>query len=202
MDGNNIHPKHSNMAAIAGIFGLFILIGVFILFSPDSTKQKVSPAAEQNRENQDSEPSRELVNYGDVAKEQEPTPTTAGPSMPQNVEDPSNAQGITIKSNYVTYTPSTLDTILEDQGRALLFFHASWCPTCRAADKSIQTDGDQLPQNLTILKVDYDTETDLKRKYNVTYQHMFVLVDSNMNEITKWQGGGVETILENLNNSL
>lgn len=205
MDGNNIHPKHSNMAAIAGVFGLFILLGVFILFGTSSNRDMASPKpkgqeiSDVSAKDSVDTPNRELVNFGDVVKDQQEVPEAAGPNVPSDV---SSAPGLTLKPNYVTYSESTLDQILEDQGRALLFFHANWCPTCRSADLSIKNEGSSLPENLTILKTDYDKELDLKRKYAVTIQHTFVLVDANMNEITKWQGGGVETIIENLNNPL
>jgi hypothetical protein len=48
---------------------------------------------------------------------------------------------------------------------------------------------------VTILKTDYDKETELKKKYGVTYQHTLVQVDKSGNMIKKWSGGGT---LDNL----
>jgi len=45
-----------------------------------------------------------------------------------------------------------------------------------------------IPENLTILKVDYDSATDLKKKYAVTTQHTLVQVDQGGNLIKKWSG--------------
>jgi len=36
----------------------------------------------------------------------------------------------------------------------------------------------EIPENVNLLKVDYDNSTDLKEKYGVTMQHTFVLVDN------------------------
>ncbi len=69
----------------------------------------------------------------------------------------------------------------------VLFFHASWCPTCRALEKDINKK--IVPEGLTILKTNYDTEKALKKKYGVTFQHTFVQVDANGNMIKKWSGG-------------
>jgi len=67
----------------------------------------------------------------------------------------------------------------------VLFFHASWCPSCRSADSNIQETG---VDDFLLLKVDYDTHTDLRKKYGVTYQHTFVQVDANGDLIKKWSG--------------
>jgi thiol-disulfide isomerase/thioredoxin len=76
----------------------------------------------------------------------------------------------------------------------VLFFHASWCPTCRAADANIKANLLSIPSGLTIHQVDYDSSTELKKKYGVTYQHTFVQVDESGTLIKKWSGGGLDEI--------
>ncbi|MCA9750399.1 MAG: hypothetical protein KC414_14915, partial [Romboutsia sp.] len=66
------------------------------------------------------------------------------------------------------------------------------------ADKSIMNDGDLLPKNTSILRVTYDSDKELVRKYDVSVQHTFVLVDKTGKEIKKWTGGNIDTILSNL----
>src|SRR5690606_37693153 len=61
---------------------------------------------------------------------------------------------------YIDYDASKLSD--EDN---VIFFAASWCPTCRALDEGIKSDLSSIPADLTILKADYDKETDLKKKY-------------------------------------
>ncbi|MEK7564045.1 MAG: hypothetical protein AAB510_00550 [Patescibacteria group bacterium] len=46
----------------------------------------------------------------------------------------------------------------------------------------------KIPSDLSILDVDYDNSSDLKKKYGVTYQHTFVQVDKDGNMIKKWNG--------------
>jgi len=70
----------------------------------------------------------------------------------------------------------------------VLFFDASWCPTCKAVKKDINANLSNIPNSLSILDVDYDNSVELKKKYGVTYQHTFVQVDKDGNLIKKWSG--------------
>jgi len=76
-----------------------------------------------------------------------------------------------------------------ETGDVVLFFRASWCPSCKALDSSIKANLDSIPSDLTILDVNYDTETALKQKHGVTQQHTLVQVDAEGNQIAKWSGG-------------
>lgn len=73
-------------------------------------------------------------------------------------------------------------------GDVVLFFKADWCPTCRALDKDITANAPQIPAGLSILTLDYDASTELKKKYGVTYQHTLVQVDAQGDLVKKWSG--------------
>ncbi len=88
--------------------------------------------------------------------------------------------------SYESYAPSKLARA--SSGDIVLFFRASWCPSCKAVDADIRSHLEEIPAGLTILDVDYDTETALKQKYGVTYQHTFVQVDTEGKQIAKWSG--------------
>lgn len=90
------------------------------------------------------------------------------------------------KGTYEAYTPEKLENA--NGGNVVLFFRASWCPTCRALDADINANLNAIPEGVTILDVDYDNSTALKQKYGVTYQHTLVQVDADGNMITKWTG--------------
>jgi thiol-disulfide isomerase/thioredoxin len=87
--------------------------------------------------------------------------------------------------SYEPYDQSKL--ALAKTGPVVLFFHAAWCPDCRAIEKDILSSS--IPKGLTILKVDYDSSQELKKKYGVTIQHTFVKVDSDGKMLKKWSGG-------------
>jgi len=88
------------------------------------------------------------------------------------------------KGSYTDYSTAKLANA--ENGKVVLFFHAPWCPTCKEANTNFETS--QAPDGLTLLKVDYDSSRDLKKKYGVTYQHTFVQVDKDGNLIKKWNG--------------
>jgi thioredoxin-like negative regulator of GroEL len=90
------------------------------------------------------------------------------------------------KGSYEAYAPEKLAKA--DTGDVVLFFRAPWCSTCRALDAAIRSSAGEIPGGLTILDVNYDTETALKQKYGVTTQHTLVQVSSDGTLIKKWQG--------------
>jgi len=86
------------------------------------------------------------------------------------------------------YAKYNTSKVASAEGDVVLFFKASWCPTCRALDADIKDSLSDIPADLIILEADYDEETTLKQKYGVTLQHTLVQVDSEGEMISKWSG--------------
>lgn len=97
-------------------------------------------------------------------KVQSTTPEAATPS-------PAPAATATA-GTYVAYSANSIATT---KGTKVLFFHAPWCPQCRQLEASIKAG--KIPDNVTIMKVDYDSSQDLRKKYGVTIQTTLVRVD-------------------------
>jgi thiol-disulfide isomerase/thioredoxin len=97
---------------------------------------------------------------------------------------------------YAAYSSESL--AMAQKGKTVLFFHASWCPTCRTADADITKNAATIPAGATILKVDYDKEVALKQKYGVTSQHTFVEIDASGTLVEKWSGGNLSGIVSRL----
>lgn len=101
-----------------------------------------------------------------------------------------------IKSEWV-YKDYSAEALSSAEWNIVLFFAASWCPSCKTADKNLSTE--TIPEWLTILKLDYDSNLDLRKKYSITSQHAFVLVDNKGNEVKKWYASrDVENILNKI----
>ncbi|RJR28345.1 thioredoxin, partial [candidate division WWE3 bacterium] len=113
---------------------------------------------------------------GDSAAEEIMTPATGG---------------------YTNYDSSHLS--FANEGKVVLFFNAKWCPTCRALTKDVQSKISEIPEDVLILSIDYDSEKELKKKYGITYQHTLVQIDSLGNQIKKWSGSpNLESLLSNI----
>ncbi|MBI3576653.1 thioredoxin family protein [Candidatus Gottesmanbacteria bacterium] len=102
-----------------------------------------------------------------------------------------------ISPHYVWYSPQELAKA-QEKGRAVIYFWAGWCPTCKALNQELIQRSKELPEDVTVLKINYDQELDLKKKYHIVTQHTLVLVDKNGNEVKQWTGGNVDVIKEQL----
>lgn len=82
---------------------------------------------------------------------------------------------------YTTYKDGS---IASAKGTILLFFHAPWCPQCRMIEDDINQNG--LPDGVTVLKVDFDSSNELRKKYEVTLQTTFIKVNSDGDMLAKY----------------
>ena len=145
------------------------------------------------------------------------TPTPASEETTKTVGDKKEVDGIlTIDSNLAigsdsaitgpgSYEEYSQKAFGDSAGkRKVLFFHASWCPTCRPADTEFKSNLDKIPGDLVVFKVNYnDPETDdedraLAAKYGITYQHTYVQIDDDGKEIKKWNGGSLDKLLSQI----
>jgi len=107
-----------------------------------------------------------------------------------------------VDSRYLEYSKVALEKAATK--RRVLFFYASWCPTCRPADENFKENISKLPEDVTLIRVNYndpDTdqeEKDLAKKYGITYQHTYVQIDGTGKEVTKWNGGQINELLSNI----
>jgi thiol-disulfide isomerase/thioredoxin len=112
-------------------------------------------------------------------------PVTDAPASeaPANPEEVSETAG-----QYIPYGAyeSTADEFSDTN--VVLFFNAAWCSTCKVARDNFESSLDQIPSDLTIVVVDFDNATELRKLYGVTVQHTFVQIDASGEAIGKWSG--------------
>lgn len=106
----------------------------------------------------------------------EPAPTEAA----GDDENGGDTETVAAPGDYRDYYDGA---IAETPGLKVLFFHASWCPKCRALDEDIEAN--EIPAGMTIFKVDFDTATALRQQYGVTLQTTIVYVDDDGELLTK-----------------
>ena len=106
--------------------------------------------------------------------------TQDGPSVENTeIRSPQPPSSGVIRGKYIDYTE---DGFASARGTKLLFFHAPWCPQCRALDESIKAS--DLPDDVVIFKVDYDSNQPLRAKYGVTLQTTVIKTDEKGDKIS------------------
>jgi thiol-disulfide isomerase/thioredoxin len=166
--------KGFSTVAIFGVVGVILLglIGYAVWFGGDTAvKTSVTPT-----------PMVDVVTVRDEEVGGEEQAMADSGAMLQN------------KPRYMDY--SEADFAAAGDSKRVLFFHAPWCPTCRPADREFRERANEIPEGVVVFKTDYDSETELKQKYRITYQHTYVLVDEAGNEVSKWNGGAVDELLD------
>jgi thioredoxin 1 len=154
------------IAIIAVLFGGYSLI--------ENNSQSSAPATE----------------YSDSVSQTQQQPTQQADPAPQQTSDSQSAAETSQESQLAgSYTIYDGNLSQHEGKKIVLFFKAGWCPSCRALDNDIKANLNLIPANTAIIEVDYDTYTDLKKKYGVTTQHTLVQVDAQGEMITKWSGG-------------
>lgn len=120
-------------------------------------------------------------------------------------QDIQNSNSNQINNQNIKYFPYSEQVFNNHSGKKrVLFFYANWCPTCRPADANFKDLEKKIPDDTVVIRVNYkdsdtdDMEKELANKYKITYQHSFIQIDSQGNEITRWNGGKINELLANL----
>lgn len=112
------------------------------------------------------------------------------PTQQTEMNEPGTMESsTTLPSDSAIYEKYSADLFASLVGKkpVVLFFHAQWCPECRALEKAITADLANFPMGSHILQINYDTETDLKDEYDVKVQTTLIVLDA--------EGARVETFL-------
>jgi thiol-disulfide isomerase/thioredoxin len=105
--------------------------------------------------------------------------TEAPEASADTMDDAAAADAAPAEGAYLDYEDGAIEATA---GPKALFFHATWCPKCRALDEDLKAQG--APDGLTVFKVDYDSRTDLRQQYGVTLQTTIVFVDDGGEKIS------------------
>ncbi len=158
-------------STIGIIVGLIVAIAAGAAYY-STTTEKAAPMADSPES---------ATRMDDVAKPMDATQQTTA-AMDTDESD----AVVKVMGSYEAYSPEKLARA--ETGDVVIFFHASWCPSCRGLEADIDKNLSAIPAGVSILKADYDTETELKKRYGVTYQHTLVHVRADGSMIKKWSG--------------
>ncbi len=108
----------------------------------------------------------------------EPTPEVeVSEPAPEPTADEGEGEGETESATAGAYVEYSEQALADAEGTRVLFFHASWCPQCHALEDDIEARG--VPDGVTILKVDYDSNQGLRQQYDVRQQTTVVALDDS-----------------------
>ncbi len=114
-------------------------------------------------------------------------PASSAPATPTGSAQPTT-QTAAVEGSYISLNEYENNKAKYSDSDVVLFFNASWCPTCQEANKNLSASKGEFPNGLTVVDVDYDDNTDLRKEYGVTTQHTFVLIEPDGTEVKKWTG--------------
>lgn len=170
--------KTSIIAVVAGLF-LVGLVGFNVLVADGSEDNPVVTSIRDDET--------------ETTTKAEAQPST---SESKAVVDETVDQAISL-GTFTDYSEAEFTSAVERNDRIVLSFSADWCSTCQALKRNLNNG--VIPDGLTILELDYDTEDEMKQMYGVTFQHTLVEIDANGNSVKKWAGSpDIEAILAEL----
>lgn len=141
----------------------------------------------------DTEPESAMMEEKDEMMQKDDSKMQEDDKMMQDDSSMMSKEGV-----YADYSVERVAAEQKAGRKVVLYFYAPWCPFCRAADADFRANPNKISPDVAVLKLDYDKETALKSKYGVTYQHTFVQIDDNGNEVTKWVSGDTDLLIKNI----
>lgn len=107
----------------------------------------------------------------------------------ENTQSPIPSEGDTDQpGNYISYENYAASADQYSDSKVVLFFNAVWCSTCKQARGNFESSLTEIPENLTVVVVDFDNSIELRKKYAVSVQHTFVEINNAGEAVGKWSG--------------
>ncbi len=117
-----------------------------------------------------------------------PTPSKPAATKPPKIDNNPDESTASTAGRYLSYDEYQASSAEFKGSDVVLFFNADWCSTCKSARDNFQASLGQIPNDLTLVVVDFDTAVDVKKKYGVTFQHTFVHISDSGASLHKWSG--------------
>lgn len=87
-------------------------------------------------------------------------------------------------NDFKSFTPEAFKAALAEGKTALLFFHAPWCPVCKAQEPKVKAHLNGAHKNVVAFKVDYDSNMALRKELKVDKQSTLILYQG-MKEVAR-----------------
>ena len=108
----------------------------------------------------------------------------AGVSAQMAQMAPAKPDAMMMKNEFTPFTKEADAKAMADGKTTLVFFHAPWCPVCRAQEPKVLAQLNGAAKDVVAFKVDYDSNEALRKEMNVTKQSTLILY-SGMKETAR-----------------
>lgn len=184
------------MKMILGIIVAILVIGgsAFAIMQNTSDNDSVNKSEAQA----DQPDAMEKASDDSMSKDSESMTKQDESMQKDETASMSDEDHMSASGNYVTLADYNSNQAKYSDTKKVYFFHASWCPVCQGIDNEINADPSKIPAGYTLIKTDYDQNTDLRQKYGVTYQYTFVEVDDSGNEVNQFSASSLDKVISGL----
>jgi thiol-disulfide isomerase/thioredoxin len=87
-------------------------------------------------------------------------------------------------NDFKPYTAEGVKAAMEEGKTTLLFFHAPWCPVCKAQEPKVKAHLNGAHKSVVAFKVDYDSNIALRKELKVDKQSTLILYQG-MKEVAR-----------------
>ena len=88
-------------------------------------------------------------------------------------------QEMKMARDFAPFTKAAFKAAADSGKMTLVFFHAPWCPVCKAQEPKVLAHLNGDAKDVVALKVDYDTNMELRKEMNVVKQSTLILYSGN-----------------------
>jgi thiol-disulfide isomerase/thioredoxin len=105
-------------------------------------------------------------------------PAAPAPPEPQDARRP----------YYIAFTSEQFVKAQAEKRPILLYFWAAWCPICRVEEPGIIAAVESMNAPVAGFRVNFDTESAMKRSFDVGYQHTTIILNARGEEMSRFFG--------------
>lgn len=98
----------------------------------------------------------------------------------------------------ISFSTESVAQELAQTRKVVYFFAAEWCELCRADLDQLKAQTKDFPPDTTVILVDFDNADELRMKYAIPLQDVFLQIDARGKKLKLWVGGGLNALKKHI----